>query len=109
MVTWVLLAAAILSEVTATTALKLSDGFSRFGPTSVVIAGYAASFFLLAQILTRDVSLGVVYAIWSALGVAIIVLVDVIWFGERLSGFQVAGLFLVVVGVIALQVGGADA
>jgi small multidrug resistance pump len=50
-------------------------------------------------------SLGVVYAVWSALGVALVVLADVVWFDESLTPVQVTGLFLVVLGVLALELG----
>lgn len=106
MATWLLLAAAIVTEVAATVSLKLSDGFTRLTPSAVVVAGYLASFVLLAQILSRGMNIGVVYAIWSALGIALIVLVDVLWFRESLSPLQVAGLVFVVAGVAALQLGG---
>jgi small multidrug resistance pump len=104
-----MLTAAIVTEVAATTALKLSDGFSRLWPSLFVVAGYLVSFYLLAVLLTRGMNLGVVYAIWSALGVALIVMVDVLWFDARLSGLQIAGLFLVVAGVAALELGGSHA
>jgi small multidrug resistance pump len=105
MLTWLLLAAAIAAEVCATVSLKLSDGFTRLGPSAVVVAGYLASFVLLSQILARGMNLGVVYAVWSALGIAVIVLIDRFFFHERLSGVQVAGLVFVVIGVAALQLG----
>jgi small multidrug resistance pump len=105
MLTWLLLAAAIAAEVCATVSLKLSEGFTRLGPSAVVVAGYLASFVLLSQILARGMSLGVVYAVWSALGIAVIVLIDAFFFHERLSGVQVAGLCFVVIGVAALQLG----
>jgi small multidrug resistance pump len=103
---WPLLAAAIVTEVTATVSLKLSDGFGRVAPSVVVVVGYLLSFYLLARVLAAGMSLGVVYAIWSAIGVALVVIVDVVWFDQRLSLLQVAGLFLVVVGVLALELGG---
>jgi small multidrug resistance pump len=105
MLTWLLLAAAIAAEVCATVSLKLSDGFTRLGPSAVVVAGYLASFVLLSQILARGMNLGVVYAVWSALGIAVIVVIDRFFFHERLSGVQVAGLVFVVIGVAALQLG----
>ena len=108
MVSWTLLVAAILTEVAATMSLKLSDGFTKVVPSAVVIVGYLVSFYLLAQILARGMSLGIVYAVWSAVGVALIVLVDVLWFDERLTTVQTAGLFLVVAGVSALELGGAS-
>ena len=108
MFTWALLVAAILTEVTATVALKMSDGFSRLLPSSVVVVGYLLSFWFLAVILARGMNLGIVYAAWSAIGVALIVLIDVLWFDERLTSIQTAGLFAVVLGVAALEMGGAS-
>jgi small multidrug resistance pump len=106
MLSWVLLGMAICAEVTATVALKLSDGFTRLGPATVVLVGYTASFVLLSKILQRGLHLGVVYAIWAALGIAVIVIVDAVWFGNRLSLVQIAGLAFVVLGIAALQLGG---
>jgi small multidrug resistance pump len=102
---WMLLTAAIITEVTATISLKLSDGFTRVFPSAVVVVGYLASFYLLARVLSGGMSLGVVYAVWSAIGVALIALIDVLWFEERLTLVQVGGLFLVVLGVAALELG----
>jgi small multidrug resistance pump len=106
MPSWGLLTAAILCEVAATMSLKLSEGFTRLVPSTVVIVGYLCSFFLLSQILARGLSIGIVYAVWSAVGVALIVLLDVLLFDERLTTVQVFGLFAVVVGVMALELGG---
>ena len=108
MYSWALLLAAILTEVTATVALKASDGFSRLIPSSIVVGGYLLSFWFLALILARGMNLGIVYAAWSAIGVALIVLIDVFWFDERLTTIQTAGLFAVVAGVTALELGGAS-
>jgi small multidrug resistance pump len=107
--TWLLLAMAIVAEVTATTSLKISDGFTKVVPITVVVLGYVVSFLLLARILARDTSLGIVYAIWAATGVALIVLVDIVWFGHRLTPVQAVGIVLVVGGVFALELGGGAA
>ncbi|WP_203230348.1 DMT family transporter [Segeticoccus rhizosphaerae] len=106
---WLMLSGAIVAEVFATVALKVSDGFSRFVPSGLVVVGYLVSFYLLARILARGMNLGVVYAVWSAVGVALIVLVDILFFGERLRPLQVGGLLLVVLGVAALELGGTTA
>jgi small multidrug resistance pump len=108
MYSWALLIAAILTEVTATVALKMSDGFSRLLPSGIVVGGYLLSFWFLALILARGMNLGIVYAAWSAIGVALIVMIDVLWFDERLTSIQTAGLFAVVAGVAALELGGAS-
>jgi small multidrug resistance pump len=106
MYSWALLVAAILTEVTATVALKMSDGFSRLIPSSIVVGGYLLSFWFLAMILSRGMNLGIVYAAWSAIGVALIVMIDVFWFDQRLTSIHTAGLFAVVLGVTALEMGG---
>jgi small multidrug resistance pump len=102
---WVLLLGAILSEVTATISLRLSEGFSKAVPTTVVVVGYLLSFALLAQVLKRGLPVGVAYAIWSALGVALVAVIGAAFLREPLSWLQVAGLVLVVLGVVAVQSG----
>jgi small multidrug resistance pump len=102
---WVLLLGAILSEVSATVSLRLSEGFSKAVPSTVVVVGYLLSFALLAQVLKRGLPVGVAYAIWSALGVALVAVIGAAFLREPLSRLQVAGLVLVILGVIAVQSG----
>ncbi len=107
MITGVLLGCAILSEVTATVSLKASEGFSRLWPSVVVVVGYVVSFVLLAEVLKRGMPVGVAYGVWAACGVALVALIGVALFGERLTGVQVAGIALVIAGVAAIEAGGA--
>src|SRR5215210_259702 len=55
--TWLFLGIAVLTEVAATVALKLSDGFTRVVPAGVVVLGYGASFVLMSKILQRGMHL----------------------------------------------------
>ncbi len=103
---FVLLFGAIGSEVVATTALKLSDGFSRPLPSLVVVAGYGISFYLLALCL-KELSVGTTYAIWSGVGTAAIALVGVFWFHEALTLPRVAGILLIIAGVALVNSGAA--
>jgi len=104
---WLLLAGAILSEVTATISLKLSDGFSKLVPTVIVVIGYICAFILLSQVLKRGMSIGVAYGIWAAVGVALVALVGALFLGDSLTLVQVGGLVLVGGGVLALELGAA--
>jgi small multidrug resistance pump len=52
MKTWLILLAAIISEVIATSALKASEGFTKIGPSILVVAGYALAFYFLSRIRT---------------------------------------------------------
>ncbi|MFI9408103.1 DMT family transporter [Nocardia sp. NPDC052316] len=105
--TLLLLAIAIASEVTATVSLKLSDGFSKVIPSIIVVVGYASAFWFLAQALKRGMQIGVAYGIWSAVGVAAIAIIGVLFLDERLTLIQVGGIGLVILGVLALELGGA--
>ena len=105
---WLLLAGAILSEVTATISLKLSDGFSKLVPTVIVVIGYICAFILLTQVLKRGMSIGVAYGIWAAVGVALVALVGALFLGDSLTLVQVGGLVLVGGGVLALELGAAN-
>lgn len=104
---WLFLVGAILSEVAATTALKLSEGFSRLVPSIVVVVGYVAAFGLLSQALTRGMGIGVAYAVWAAAGIALIAIIGVLFLGESMTWTQVGGIALVIAGVLALELGAA--
>lgn len=100
---WVLLAFAIVAEVIATSALKMSDGFTRLGPSSVVVIGYGIAFVLLAFTL-RTLPVGVAYAVWSGIGIALIALVGVFLFDQKLDTPALIGMGLIIAGVIVLNV-----
>lgn len=102
------LALAIGSEIVATTSLKLSDGFSRLAPSVVVVVGYAISFWAMS-ISLRSIPLGVVYAIWSGVGTAAIVLIGYLMFHEVLDAVKLGAIGLIVIGVILLNGAGAAA
>ncbi|GGS22988.1 QacE family quaternary ammonium compound efflux SMR transporter [Streptomyces humidus] len=100
------LAGAIAAEVAATTAMKYSDGFSRLWPSLLTALGYVVSFLLLARTL-RTVGIGTAYAIWAGAGTAAIALIGLALFGESLTPTKVAGILLIVAGVVVLNLGGA--
>ncbi|MFC4501918.1 MULTISPECIES: DMT family transporter [Streptomyces] len=103
---YVMLCGAIAAEVAATTAMKYSEGFSRLWPTVLTTLGYIVSFTLLAQTL-KTVGIGTAYAIWAGVGTATIALLGLALFGESLTLTKVAGIVLIVGGVVVLNLGGA--
>ncbi|BDU06085.1 DMT family transporter [Nocardia cyriacigeorgica] len=105
--TFLFLALAIVSEISATVSLKLSEGFTKLVPSIVVVVGYAAAFVFLSQALKRGMAVGVAYGIWSAVGVAAVALIGVLFLDERLTPVQFGGIALVILGVVALELGGA--
>ena len=101
-VSWIYLLIAIVAEVIATSALKASDGFSRLWPSVVVFIGYGVAFFFLSLTL-RTIPVGVAYAIWSGVGVALLTLIGVIVFHQPLDAAAWVGLSLIVSGVLVIH------
>ncbi len=100
---WLILGVAIVSEVIATSALKAADGFTRLLPSAIVVVGYGIAFYCLSLVL-RTLPVGIVYAIWSGAGVALIALVGWLVYGQALDLPAIVGMGLIVAGVVVLNV-----
>ncbi|MGZ2257894.1 DMT family transporter [Roseobacter sp. A03A-229] len=96
------LIAAVVAETIGTTALQASAQFSRFWPSVLVVLAYGVSFYLLALTL-RFMPVGVVYAIWSGLGIICIALIGFVIFGQRLDLPAVIGLGLIISGILVIH------
>jgi small multidrug resistance pump len=104
---YLFLALAITGEVIATTFLKLTSGEKAvWWAYPIVAAGYLFAFTMLAQTLSRGVPLGIAYAIWAGVGVVLVAIISWLVFHESLTLLQVAGMGLVVAGVVLLELGG---
>lgn len=100
---WLFLLLAIVSEVVATSALKASNGFSRLWPSVLVVVGYGIAFYCLALTL-RVIPMGVVYAIWSGIGIVLITLVGWFLFDQKLDLPALIGIALIASGVVVMNV-----
>ncbi|MDQ0506261.1 DMT family transporter [Xanthobacter agilis] len=96
------LAVAIVAEVIATSALKSTDGFTRLVPSLVVGFGYVVAFYCLS-VTVRELPVGVVYAIWSAVGIVLVAAFAWIYLGQALDWPAIVGLGLIVVGVVVVN------
>ena len=101
----VLLAIAILAEVAGTVALKYTDGFTNLGPSALVVVGYGLSFWMLALVL-RDLPIGLTYAVWAAVGTALIAAIGIVAFGEPATTMKLLSLALIIAGTVGLNVAG---
>ncbi|WP_024891150.1 DMT family transporter [Luteimonas huabeiensis] len=99
---WLYLAVAIVAEVIATSMLKASDGFSRLWPSLIVVVGYGVAFYCLSLTL-RTIPVGIAYAVWSGAGIVLVSLVAWLGFGQKLDAPAVAGIALIVAGVMVLN------
>ena len=93
---------AVLSEVIATTALKLSEGFTKLVPSISVVVGYGLSFYLLALSL-KVMPIGTAYALWSGIGIVLTVLAGMILWREPLDWARGIGIFLIIAGIIMIN------
>ena len=99
---WLYLGIAIFSEVIATSALKAAEGFTRPLPSLLVIAGYAVAFYFLSLTL-RSIPIGITYAIWSGVGLALISVVGWVLYQQRLDTAALIGMGLIVSGVLVIH------
>ena len=99
---WLLLGAAIIAEVIATSSLKASAGFTKFWPSVLVVLGYVVAFYLLSLTL-KFIPVGIAYAVWAGLGIVLITLVGWLIFGQKLDMASVIGMVLIVAGVAVIN------
>ena len=100
---WILLACAILSEVTGSLSLKAALGHP--GWYALVVAGFFCAFMFLALVLRERVPLGVAYGIWGASGVALTAVASKILFKEPLTPIMLGGIALIIGGVLMVELG----
>ena len=93
---------AIIAETIATSALKASEQFTKLGPTAIVVVGYAISFYLLAYAV-RFMPVGIVYAIWSGLGIVLVAIIGWVWFKQMLDLPAIIGLAMILGGIVVIN------
>jgi small multidrug resistance pump len=103
---WLYLFLAILFEVSGTTCMKASQGYTKLPQTIGTIGFYLISFTLLGFAL-KTLDVGIAYTIWAGLGTAAIVGLGVVWFGETMTWTQMACVALIMIGTVGLNLGGA--
>ncbi len=106
MLFWAYLLIAILTEVVGTTMMKASQGLTRLAPSVLMFVMYAISFVFMALAL-KKIEVSTAYAIWSGLGTALIATIGIMAFRESFSLPKLAGILLVIGGVVLLNIKGA--
>lgn len=96
------LSGAILFEVAATSALKASHGLTRPLPVVITGIGYLLTFLCMSMTL-RSVPVGIVYAIWSGVGIVLLAIIGRVVYDERLDAAALVGMGLILAGVLVLN------
>lgn len=99
---YVALFIAVLFETIGTSALQASQQFTRLWPSVLVVAAYALSFYFMAVTL-KTMPVGIVYALWSGLGIVLIAFIGFAIFGQRLDLPAVLGLGLIIAGIAVIH------
>ena len=99
---WLFLAIAIVSEITATSALKASAGFTRIVPSIVVVIGYLLSFYFLSLTL-KAIPIGIAYAIWAGLGIVLLAIIGWVVYDQQLDAAAIVGMSFILAGVLILN------
>lgn len=93
---------AVASETLGTTALQASQQFSRLWPSVAVVLCYAASFYFMSLVL-KVMPVGIVYAIWSGMGIVMIAGIGFVLFNQRLDLPALAGLAMIIAGILVIH------
>ncbi len=93
---------AIVSEVLGTTALTASEQFTKPLPSVLTVLGYGLAFYCFSFSL-KAIPVGVAYAIWGGVGIVLVTLIGFFYFKQRLDLPALAGIALIVIGVLVMQ------
>ena len=99
---YLLLALAIITEVTGSTLLVKSEGFSKLIPSVAVVILFAIAFYLLSHVI-KVIPLGVAYAIWAGVGIILTALIGVVVLKQSLDAPAIMGILLIVCGVVVVN------
>jgi small multidrug resistance pump len=99
---WLMLAVAIVGGAIGTSALAASAGFTRAGPIALMVLGYLSCFVALTRAL-RVIPISVAYAVWSGVGIALVSGIGWFWLGQQLNRGELAGIALILVGTVVIQ------
>jgi len=93
---------AVIAETVGTSALQASQQFTRLVPSVVVVVAYAAAFYLLSLTL-KTMPVGIMYAIWSGLGIVLIALIGFAVFGQKLDWPAIIGMAMILGGIVVIH------
>ncbi|GAB2572036.1 cation transporter [Paractinoplanes abujensis] len=102
---WLFLALAITLEISATMALRVSEGLRIKKWAAPILAGYILSFTMLSFSLQNGMPIGIAYGIWSAIGIAGTAIIARAAFNDPLTKTMGGGIVLVITGVLLVELG----
>lgn len=95
----------IISEVFASSMLKLTNGFKRLYPSIGVVVGYGTAFYFFSLTL-QSLAIGTAYAIWAGIGTALTAIIGIVFYKELFNVKKFMGIILIIIGVVVLNLAG---
>ena len=99
---YILLAFAIVLEITGTSLVKDTAGFTRWTPSIICLVTICFSYYLMSHVVTF-IPVGITYATWSGLGIAAITIIGILKYNQIPNTPTIIGLFLIISGVIIVN------
>ena len=96
------LALAIALEITGTSFVKDTEGFTRWVPSIICLTTICFSYYLMSHVV-GFIPVGITYATWSGLGIAAITIIGVFKYNQIPNIPTIIGLVLIIVGVIIVN------
>lgn len=100
---WAVLFVAGILEIVWAYSMKLSDGFTRWGPSAVTLVAMFLSFGLLA-VAMKTLPLGTAYTVWTGIGAVGAFVVGIVVLGEAVTAMRVLAAVLIVSGLVLMKV-----
>ncbi|MGR8948453.1 MAG: DMT family transporter [Gammaproteobacteria bacterium] len=100
---WGLLCIAVMCEIAGAIGLRFAEGFTLVLPTVSALAAFAVALYLVSHVM-RELPVSVAYPIWAGGGTAGVALIGIIFLGETLTTMKAAGIALVMIGVVLVNI-----
>ena len=99
---YMFLALAIALEITGTSFVKDTEGFTRWVPSIICLSTICFSYYLMSHVV-GFIPVGITYATWSGLGIVAITIIGVFKYNQIPNIPTIIGLVLIIVGVIIVN------
>ena len=99
---YIFLAFAIVLEITGTSFVKDTEGFTKWIPTIICLGTICFSYYLMSHVVSY-IPIGITYATWSGLGIAAITIIGIFKYNQVPNISTIIGLILIIIGVVIVN------
>ena len=99
---YIFLGIAIILEITGTSFVKDTEGFSRWIPTIICLVTICFSYYLMSHVVSY-IPVGITYATWSGLGITAITIIGIFKYKQIPNLATIIGLSLIIIGVVIVN------